>query len=152
MLTLPEFVEFLKYVQANHQEIYRDIVEVRSPWRAEWIDADFKLKDGKLHVNDYHVLDKNGKLIPRRSKLLQKNTLMKDKTPGISLDNWLANPTKQGFPNKKIEAGSLYYWHPIRDNNSVTGFIADDNEISLHCDRYPSNWDSNLGVRAAKVA
>lgn len=150
MLTIPEFVEFLKYAKTNFPEIYNDITEVRSPWRAEWLDADFKVKNDKLYINYNHILDKNGNLVPQNSKVLDKNTLMKDKIPGISLEDWLDNPSKQGLPTKKTKSGDLYYWCPRSDNNSVARFDAFSSRANLNCDGDPSNRDSNFGVRAAK--
>jgi len=148
MLTLPEFREFLKYTRENHQDIYNEITEVRDPWRAEWLDADFKTKGKDLIVN-YHVFDENGKIV-RNSEVLDKNTLMKDKTPGIDLEYWLNNSTEQGFPTKKTKSGDLYYWYPRKDDNSVARFFAYSGRAYLFCDRDPSGRGSDLGVRAVK--
>lgn len=148
MLTVPEFVEFLKYTRENHRNIYNDITEVRSPWRAEWLDAYFKVQGKNLVVN-YHVFDQDGNIV-KKSEILDKDILMKDKIPGISLEDWLENPTKQGFPNKKTKSGDLYYWYPRSDDNSVAGFNAYDGGADLYCPRNPSNRSSSLGVRAAK--
>ena len=95
MLNMPEFTEFLKYTKINYKEIYKEITEVRRPWRAEWIDADFKVKGEELFVN-YHIFE-NGKIVKKEEKL-DKDTLIEDKTPGISLEKWLENPNQQGFP------------------------------------------------------
>ena len=112
MLTVPQFVEFLKYLKSNsadYQNLFDDITQVRIPRRAEWIDADFKVKDKKLYINSDHVYE-DGNLVPKNSESLDKNTLMADRTPGISLDSWLENPTKQGLPSKEVKSGNLYYW------------------------------------------
>jgi hypothetical protein len=128
-----------------------DIVKVQSPWRAEWIDADFKTKEKDLYVNYNHKLNDKGILIPQSKKILDKDTLMIDKTPGISLKDYiLKNHTIQGFPNKKVKSGDLYYWNPRSDNNSVARFNASSGRADLSCGRYPSNWGSDLGERAAK--
>ena len=150
MLTIPEFVEFLKYTKKNHKDIYNEVTEVKSPWRAEWLDADFKVKDKTLYINSNHILDENGNLIPQNSEILDKNTLMKDKTPGISLENWLENPTNQGFPSKKVKSGDLHYWYPRSDNDSVARFDADGVRADLDFSGIPSGRDSNLGVRAVR--
>lgn len=150
MLTIPEFIEFLKYTKINLPEVYKDITEVKSPWRAEWLDADFKVKDNRLYINYNHILN-NGNLVPKNSEVLDKKTLMSDKTPGISLENFLeSNHTSQGLPNKKVKSGNLYYWYPKNDNNSVARFDADGGRAYLGCYWYPSNRSSGLGVRAAK--
>lgn len=149
MLNLREFVEYLKYQRENNPDIYRGIIEVRSPRRLEWLDADFKMKDKKLYLNTNHILE-NGELIPQYSKPVTKNTLMKNKTPGISLEAWLNNPTAQGLPRKNINKGDLYYLAPMDDNNSVAGFNAGVGWASFNCDWGPSYRYSDLGVRVAK--
>ena len=152
MLIIPEFVEFLKYLKSSNNqeylEIYKDITEVRNPWRAEWLDADFKTKGKDLYINYNHKIDENKNLIPQNSEVLGKNTLMKDKR--ISLESWLENPTKQGLPSKKTSSGNSYYWNPGSDNNSVAWFNADDGRAILDCDGDPSDGDSDLGVHSVK--
>ncbi len=132
------------------QNYFNDIYAVKNPWRAEWIDADFKVEDRKLYLKDNHILDKDGNLISSRTRKLQKNILMQNKTPGISLTDFLTNPTQQGLPNKETKKGDLYYWHPLSDNNSVARFNAVSCGAYLSCDRSPSNWYANLGVRAVR--
>lgn len=137
MLTFPEFIEFLKYTKDNSLEIYKDITEIRSPWRAEWIDADFKTKGKNLYINSH-----------QDSRLLDKNTLMEDKR--ISLEDYLeGNHTSQGLPSKKVKSGNLYYWYPRSDNNSVARFCADSDSANLYC-WSPSCRLSALGVRAVR--
>jgi hypothetical protein len=147
MPTIPEFIEFLKHLKVNYENIYKDITEVRSPWRGEWLDADFKLKGKDLYINSNHTLDSKGNLIPKNSEILDKNTLMKDKTPGISLDDYINNNfTDQGLPNKNVKSGDLYYWNPRSDNNSVARFGVGSDGAGLDCDGGPSGTDSSLGV------
>ncbi|MEK6824213.1 MAG: hypothetical protein AABY06_04220, partial [Nanoarchaeota archaeon] len=141
MLIIPEFIEFLKYTKKNHQDIYKDIIEVRNPWRAEWLDANFKKRKDGLYI-----LTENE---TKEEKL--EECLMQDKTPRIDLEDYInSNHTKQGLPNKKVENGSLYYWYPRSDNDSVAWFDAIDSRAYLYCNGYPSYTFSNLGVRAAK--
>ena len=149
MLTIPEFREFLNYTKINIPEIYSEITEVRNPWRAEWLDADFKFENNELFV--YSSVFENNKIVNKKEKLVE-NTLMKDKTPGISLDSWLKDSTKQGLPKKDVNSGSLYYWHPMKDNNSVARIDANNGRANLNCNRDSSDRDSNLGVRAVKLA
>ena len=127
---------------------FEDMFKVQSPWRAEWIDADFKTTGSKLYLNSNHTLDSNGNLITDISQPLAGDTLKKDKTPGICLEDWITNPTKQGLP--KNSKGDLYYWAPDLDNNSVAGLDADSDRAGLNCGRDPSGRNSYLGVRAVK--
>ncbi|MEK6918199.1 MAG: hypothetical protein AABW51_04590 [Nanoarchaeota archaeon] len=157
MPTIPEFVEFLQYLKASgnaeYQSIYNDITEVRSPWRAEWLDADFKKGKKDLYIHYNHVLDSKGELSFRNSEPLVVNTLVKDRTPGISLDDFLnSNHTSQGLPTENVAKGDLYYWYPRSDNNSVARFGASDGRAYLSCSLSPSDRDSSLGVRAVKKA
>ena len=153
MLIIPEFIEFLKYLESQpdnqeYLEIYKEITEVRIPWRAEWLDADFKFKDFKLYINYNHVLDSNKNLIPKNSEILNSNTLMKNKK--ISLENWIYNSTKQGLPFDDVKDGNLSYLHPKKDYASATRFDADGQAIGLFCNGIPYGRHPYVGVRAVK--
>ena len=142
MLKINEFREFLKYTKENHKDIYNEITEVNSPWRGEWLDANFKVEK-----NELYLLTENES---KKEKL--EDCLMKDKNPGILLEDWIngKNISSQGLPNKNISSGNLYYWYPRSDNNSVARFGAFDGRTLLGCCRDPSYADSGLGVRAVK--
>ena len=104
MLIIPEFLEFLKHAKTNLLEIYKEITEVRSPWRAEWFDAVFLYGKGgeDLCVSYNYILNSEKKLTPRNLEVLDEDTLMKDRQ--ISLEDYLFNHhTSQGFPSKKVE-------------------------------------------------
>lgn len=134
MPTPIEFIEFLKYTKTNLPEIYNDITKLGNPWRAEWIDAEFKVKNKELYIN---------------LEILDKDTLMKDKQ--ISLEDYLNNNhTSQGLPSKTVKSGDLCYFYPRSDNNSVARFVAGSNGAYFYCDR--NTWGSNLGVRAVRHA
>jgi len=151
MPTIPEFVEFSKYLKSkegkskikNADKILDEIYTVREPWRSEWLDADFKVKGKGLYVN-YHVFENNN--IVQKTEQLEE-CLMQDKTPGIDLDSWLANPTKQGLPKTNCKAGKLYYYFPRSDNNSVAGFVACSGRACLDCYGGPGSHSAGLGVR-----
>jgi hypothetical protein len=149
MMIPPEFIEFLKYCKTHNPEIYEDITAIRSPWRAEWLDASFEKKGKDLFINYNHVLGSNGNLIPKNSGPLDKETLMEYKRS--SLDDYLNNNhTTQGLPNKKVQSGDLYYYYPVSDNNSVAKFVASSIRVALGYDSVPSDQYSNLGVRAVR--
>ena len=167
MLIIPEFIEFLKYLksQSNNQEyqnIYKNITGGKNYWKAEWLDADFKINPKldffrednnilRLLIRYNHILDSNRNLIPKNLKYLDLNTLMKDKTPGINLEDFLNySHTTQGLPTKEVKSGNNYYWYPRRDNNSVARFSSVNDKASLVCNGNPSYANSNLGVRAVK--
>jgi len=151
MPTVPQFVEFLKYLRANRTaeniRVYEEITEKRDPWKAEHLDAKFYAKDDELWVLYKHIVDSNGDLLAQGEKL--EGHLMQDKTPGISLEYWLNNPTKQGLPPEDCKPGSLGYWHP-RDG-TVARFIAHKLMAGLDCDEDPKDPHSGLGVRAVRT-
>ena len=150
MLPPFEFTKFLKYTRDNHQDIYKEITEVRSPLREEWLDANFKVrKDGQLYVYDKHVLNKDGKIISQRPpRLLQKNTLRQNRK--ISLEYWIRNSTGQGLPIENSKEGEMHYWAPMDDDKSVARFDVGPDGINFACSRIPSFKSPNIGVRAAK--
>ena len=141
MPTIPEWIEFAKYVRENAPEVYEDVTAVKNPWRAEWSDAYFEQREDGLYI-----LTGN----KTKAEKLDEATLMEDRTPGISLDSWLENPTNHGLPRKNVKKGNLYYWHPR--NGIVARFDADSDRTGLFCDRFPSDRVAYLGVRAVKNA
>jgi len=160
MLTIPEFIKFIKYLKGGirhpryqdreeAKQILDEILTAREPLRGEQLDASFKVINGELYIN-YNHRTINGELKPGKSEPLE-DCLMKDKGPGIDLDYWLKNPTKQGLPRKNTPGGKLDYWFPLGDDNSVAGLYVNSHEASLSCCWGPGSPDSRVGVRAAKI-
>jgi len=151
MLTPRQYADFLLHLKAGRvydgsgarvdsgkiTAILDDILTVRSPYRAEWLDAKFG-KGGIPVVREtwnitYHKIKSDGTL-EKVTEPLQE-CLRDDKTPGIDLDYWLGHATQQGLPPKNNSSGSLYYWHP-RDG-AVAGFGASSSGTGLDCDGNP---------------
>ena len=158
MPTLSEFIEFLKYLVSNpnnkeYQTIYNGITQRGVNWKGEWLDVDFKFKNKKLYINYNHVFNSNGNLIPKNSELLDSNTLMKDKAPGINLEDYITkNHTQQGLPNKNVKPGYSHYYSPNKDNISVARFGAGHDRVALNCGRHQSGAYPGLSARACKDA
>jgi len=74
MPTIPEFLEFLEYIKENNPEVHEEVTGIRSPWRAEWLDADFNILYGELNINSRHF-SYNGELITIKSEPLNETTL-----------------------------------------------------------------------------
>jgi len=150
MLTIPEFIEFIKYLKQNpnqeNDKVLDEVLTVRKPWRFEWLDANFKVINKKLHIN-YNHRTINGELKPLNSEPLE-DCLMEDNVLGIDLEYWLNNPTKQGLPGKDTPDGKLYCWCPMKDNNSVAGLYADSVGAILSYCLNPILSGSALGVFA----
>ena len=160
MPAINEFKEFLKYLKENSggipgasvseiQNILDSILTVRSPWRAEWLDADFKVNDKRLYIH-YNHRTVNGQLVPCNKEVLT-DYLTKDKAPGIDLESWIANASSHGLPKPKIKKGELYYWAPMKDNQSVARFGVGSVWAYLYCYRNPQDSVSDLGVRAVRA-
>jgi len=163
MPTIPQFVDFLNLLKSGKafhangkkadskllENIFNDITQVRDPWRAEWLDADFKYQgkgDKKImNVNYCHEL-KGKDLVPKYTEQLA-DYLTEDRTPGIDLNEWLKNPNIQGLPKPNIKKGELYYFAPPFDNNSVARFNANSGGADLGCGGGPTSTVSGLGVR-----
>ena len=101
MPTVEEFRRVLKYFKDSQdnelQKLYNEITQVREPWRSNWLDAYFEKRD-----KEWHILTGN------KTKAEKIETcLRKDKTPGISLEDWLSNSTSQGLPKANIPDGNL---------------------------------------------
>lgn len=155
-LTPRQFVDFLKLLKSGKafdergkkidstllQNVYGEIVEVKSPWRAEWLDA--KFGDDTI---TYTLIDKDGTATEVTKPL--EDCLMQDRLPGISLDSWLKTANRQGLPRKGTKVGNLYYWYPRQD--SVAGFDAYSGGAGFGCGGGdPAVRNDSLGVRVAR--
>jgi hypothetical protein len=176
MLTPRQYVDFLNVLRSGNavdgagrsiarselSDIYNEITEVKSPWRSEWLDAWFGVQASqglasKLgskvgivktpYTIAYHVIEPNGSL-RKVVEHLDDSTLVSDKTPGIKVQDWLANATYQGLPKSDIEGGDLHYWHPRADR--VARFNANSVGANLGCGRDPADRLGGLGVREAR--
>ena len=136
-----------KINKSELSQIADEIMGVRKPYRAEWFE-DYFTGEEKLVLNKNYVLE-NGALIPKYSHNLTA-CLMEDRTPGISLKDWLENSTAQGFPRKNIKSRELWYWHPRADG--AGGFNADPDVADFNCSRDPQGTDAGLGVRHVREA
>jgi hypothetical protein len=149
MLTLFEFISFLKYAKEKHPAVYSEIVEIKTPWVAEWLDIRFHIIDGISMVSSNHILDSRGKLIPKNLSPLDEDTLMENKR--ISLEDYITiNHTSQGLPNKKVKLGELCYWAPKTENNLTARFLTHIENAYLDCNLNPGGFLLGLGVRAAR--
>ncbi len=136
-------------------QIFNDITEVRSPYRAEYLDDSFtsvKKGRGKSAQEEtyikYHKFNSQGSLVEVAEEL-DPDTLMKDKTSGIDLRSWLNNRTSQGWPANNVQNGALYYWHPVA--GSVAWVVADSGGADLDGYGDPQCSVGGLGVRLTKI-
>ena len=138
-------------------EILDEITTVRSPYRAEWLDADFKYLDrlavgvtipddkaGKLWLYSDHRLDSNRTLDANYKKELESCLMTKGSKINLSTMNDQGMPTQEG--------NDFQYWCPDKDNKSVAWFVAYSGRAVLNCYWYPTNTNSSLGVRHVREA
>jgi hypothetical protein len=142
-----EFREFLKYLrdsqESKDQDLFKDITEVRDPYRANWLNARFdKRKDGLYLVSENVLI--NGQYKKQEQKLT--DFVKSDKAPGISLDDWIDSDAPHGLPKAKTATGNLYYWAPT--DKRVAGFYANSGGANLCCNGDPSYANDSLGVFA----
>mgnify|MGYP001610769040 CR=1 FL=1 len=156
MLTPRQFIDLITLLKSGnaydgtgtklHQPqintILDDLLMVRAPWRSEWLDAQFKIEK-KSKTITYHTITPQG--LQQVTEPLEDG-LMKDKIPGIDLEDWLQRATPQGLPPKNVKEGSLYYWHP--GNGTVAGFDAFSVRADFDCNWSPRGSYSAHGVRS----
>jgi len=151
MPTIPQFIEFLKYLRADptteNRRVYNKITKARDPWKGEWLDAKFYAKDDELWVAYNHIINLKGDLEAKGNEKLE-GQLMRDEDV-VSLEHWLNNPTKQGLPQENPEQEDLWYWPP--KENKVAKFIANGICAGLNCESDHSYSHSDLGVRAVRT-
>jgi hypothetical protein len=148
MITPYEFTEFIKHLRGKSNpeplNILNEILEVRYPWRAEWLDASFEVSGDEVNMK-YHEFDSNGGI--DRKEIHVSGVLTQDKLPGINLSAWIGN-NEYGLPRQSVVSGNLYYWHPRAER--VAWFYADSDGADLGCNGNPGGRGTSLGVRAVR--
>jgi len=151
MPTIPQFIEFLKYLKAvptpENTKIYNKITKKRAPLRAEHLDAKFIEEDGALKIQ-YHIFDDNGRLVPHKEDL--ECSVMENRFVSLDFNN-------QGFPKSLsahqnyVQGENIFFGHP-RDG-AVARFVAGSISAGLYCycNSTGSDSGSKIGVRAVRT-
>ena len=162
MPTIPEFIEFLKYLRspegkANVKNVDKSLNEIEknyNTWRGEWLDATFftrKKENMPLEYDtyvNYYAFDILGNISLRQEKL--ENFLKKYEGSQIDLDYWLENHTKQGLPKPDCKSGDLSYFLPSGPYTLFT--TTHTNESILYCNVRAEMTDPRIGVRYVEPA
>lgn len=127
------------------EKLLMDKIKVQSPWRSNWIDANYKTGEQGLEVHSNHTFDKKGKIIDYKSEVLSEDTLKENEQIDV-IDFITKNHTSQGQISKDVKSGDFYSYPPGSDNNSVSGLYADSGRADLDSYRIPSIRDSGIGV------
>ena len=162
MQTIPEFIEFIKYLRANPQGvkdarpdeidlILYNILEPTIIERGEWLDAKFYTKDNKIEIGyNYEVL-KNQMVKPRNLEPLE-DCLINVVNANIDLDRFLNNHTNQGMPKFHLSpTKKLRYSAPSdqTDKDTAAAFYNTIFSANFCCDYNPNTELPGLGVRPA---
>lgn len=139
------------------QRVLREITGKENPWRSEWLDANFKYldsagnpvasdnKNGIFYIEHSHKLQK-GVLVPVREVMLPHL----EESKWLDLDSMLKDSNYQGIPNPSVQDGQgIYFYKPLKDNNSVARFYAGSGGTSFYCLGVPTGTSASLGVRFA---
>jgi len=133
------------------ERIFEDIISLNPIWRGEWLEEDFVMKEGELYGQRKKTLDSNKNIFVGDCYKLDEDVLREDKTPGISLIDWINNPTEHGFPKKDILKEQVFFWHP-----RVVGGVGLDagsfSRVEFDCSSIRSYRDSYRGVRLVFLA
>ena len=161
MPTIRQFVDAVKLLKSGKaingkgQSIDKNIVNATlddifklGNYRGRWLDADFKVIKGKLHINYGHKVV-GGKITPQYSDPLV-HCLMIDKGPGIALEDWINRATEHGLPPVDVAQGDIWYYRSLEDNNSVARFVAFSDGADLVCNGDPADSVASLGVHVAR--
>lgn len=144
----------------SKKEIWEKILGERHRNRGEWLGHEYYQKRGQMFVT-YLKFDSTGNLA-EVTELLDPDTLMENRLPGISAEDLIKNPTSQGLPRKGIKQGSLNYQHPkgfhfqisrkFKIAPKVATFAIDYNHIfNLYCDSNSYYSGPSIGVRRMKI-
>ncbi|MEK6915550.1 MAG: hypothetical protein AABW89_03350 [Nanoarchaeota archaeon] len=122
------------------KKVYNEIVQVREPWRAEWLDAKFIEQGGVLSIHYGHKLTGTD-LVPSNTEVRQPHLMDNDYIDLQSANN-------QGLPTKNSRTQTLYFWNP--SNGTVARFDAGSGGAVLSCYGGPADRVAGLGVRPAR--
>ena len=135
-----------KLKDAEIAQLFNEIVEVRTPWRAEWLDGRFVKEDNEFYLLQEHKYDTSKSRSKLEERIIAKNRIKVD--PLMKNTRFNLNDVNQyGLPTK--EGTELDYWYPT--NGSVAWFRANSVGAGLICDRDSADSDAGLGVRRAKT-
>lgn len=118
--------------------------------RAEWLDANFHLRDGQIYIHTHHRI-KNGKLKPRTIEPVDPACLIRNQT-GTTYIN-LASVNHQGLPTREANTQTMMrYRCPTQEkDNTVAALVAYTGGSALDCASLSTLQHSGRGVRPAKI-
>ena len=151
ILTPYEFLEFVKYLKNEYRskdeadKILEDIFKIDKPYRGEYLDAKFSLKeDGMYMLNNFYF--QNGKTSATYDSIKLDSEILKSDFK-IDLES-LLNTSSMGLPTNKTQNGVIEYSPP--EDNRVAGFITGSSGPCLNCRVSQTTENLSYGVRLVK--
>ena len=160
MLTIRQYIDLIKLLKSEKvydglknklkdteiSQLKSEMIEVRAPWRAEWLDGKFFDNGDEWYLSQEHKYEAGKSKAKLEERIIAKNRikvnpLMKNTKFNLNDVNQYGLPTKEGT--------ELNYWYPT--NGHVARFYAYSIGAVLNCDRDPAYSDAELGVRRAKI-
>jgi hypothetical protein len=151
MPTIPQFLEYLKFLQNGYQDrsealtILDDVLKVGN-WRSEWLDAKFDEINGQMVISYNHRIVNNVLKAQNENEVLLPDYLKEDCWADI-----FGSANVQGLSTRKLgssyeQGKNAYFWFPR--SGRVAWFDADSGRAGLDCNWDPANSYSSLGVFA----
>lgn len=130
-----------KVPRAVLKAINDEIFKVRTPLRAEWLNAKFRLIDEKWQMSyDNRII--NGKLKSLVSEPLE-DCLMQDGYINLRSIN------RQGMPTRQAKKSEICYMPPL--DGAVARFVAYSAGADFDCSKSHLSAGSGCGVRRVKI-
>ena len=161
MLSPFEFTGFLSYLFKDYEnkeesaKILYEILNIRQPWRGEWLDGLFQEKVDGMYLTYNHVLFFDDSFSNYYSSKL--DCLMENKTPtarnqyhgfGIDFESWLET-NNFGLPTLETKAGDIMYFAPT--NSGVLSFVADPVGFArISSMQFPESSEGPIGTRLVR--
>jgi len=124
------------------------LIKKEDPWRSEYLDTKFEVKNDKVILHEGHYVDNTNLSLPLEQRIKAKYKKEIDKDSILMQDGFTSFKYLNDYGlATKIEGNEVYYSYP--SNNAVAGFSADSDWAGLVCDRNPGDSDGALGVRRA---
>ena len=153
MITIPEFIEFLKYLKEDYNKInsedsnkiLKDVFAGKKDNdNFEWLDASFSKNRGSTIRYNHKCI--NSKVIPANIQKMKDYLGKRISVEDIDFEEWLKNPTEFGLPKQTIKEGSLIYYAPKKRYVAAIGKSWRENKfLSLRFN--PRIRESYIGVR-----
>ncbi len=127
---------------ATREDLYKQLTS--DCWT--WLNAKFDISRKKKSIEYVTGFDNNDNLVTKKEDL--ESCLTQDGWVDFSKLSTQGIPTSTSSTQSYNKGEKIYFWHPI--DGRVARFGASSGGAGLNCIRYPSDANSDLGVRAVR--